>query len=181
MTAWDLFESTKESLPSISVWFSTQGDHEKEAASLEERFSTGKTIKGTQRLHGFYPVSLTALDCKEFSLSGVCRRVQVNGDSSLELELDEIKGFVTVVWNQKWYLASVMDVDTILGEVKLSFLQQCGPYGSFSFPACPDMGIVPSSAILSSVDPLLSERSGRAYKLSNKEIDTANKRLKEFK
>ncbi len=181
MIAKDLFLFAESNVPSVVIKFSTQAEYQSEAERLEQRFSTGKTVKGTQRLHSFIPVSLTSLDTKELSSSEESRRVKVTGDMSSELDLSEIRGFVTATWNGQWFLASVMSVDTILGDVRLSFLRPPGPAVNFSFPPCPDIGIIPSSAVLSCVDPLMSGSSGRAYKLSKKEIDMANKCLMEKK
>ncbi len=177
MTARDLFHFALENIPSVAVQFSSESDYEKEAGVLEQRFSIGRTVKGTQRLHAFFPVSATRLDCKDYSNSVICRRVDVTCDMSQEVDLSEIRGFVTAVWNGQWYLASVMEVDSLLGDVKLSFLQPPGPASSFSFPSCSDIGLVPSTAIMLSVDPLMTGRSGRAYKLSRKEIEDTRKRL----
>ncbi len=181
MTAKDLFHFAESNIPSVVIKFSMQAEYESNAEMLQQRFSTGKTIKGTQRLHSFIPTSQTSLDTKEFSHSDESRRVTVTGDLSSELDLSEIRGFVTAVWNGQWFLASVMSVDSILSDVKLSFLRPPGPAVNFSFPPCPDIGIIPSSAVLSCVDPLMSGSSGRAYKLSRKEIDVANKCLMEKK
>ncbi|MCP3662444.1 MAG: hypothetical protein GY696_08125 [Gammaproteobacteria bacterium] len=70
-----------------------------------------------------------------------------------------------------------MSVDLELGDVKLTFLTPPGPAGSFSFPMSPDVGIIPSLDVLSKVDPTMSGRRGRGYKLSTQEMDCANKRL----
>ncbi len=178
MTARDLFHFTTENIPSVAARFTTEEEHKAEAEKLAERFSLGKTIKGTQRLHAFHPISDLTLDCNEFSYSSSSRKVNIRGDLSQEVDVDEIKGFVTAAWHGKWYLAMVLEVDHLHADVKLSFLTPPGPAGSYKFPEFSDIGLVPSTAVLMCVDPVLSGASGRGYKLSKKETDTTKKLLK---
>jgi len=43
------------------------------------------------------------------------------------LSLDEIRGFITSVYEQKWWLACVLEIDTEDLEVKVTFLHPSGP------------------------------------------------------
>ena len=49
------------------------------------------------------------------------------------LSLDQIRGFVTCVYDQKWWLACVLETDTEDLEIKVSFLHPNGPAHSFSY------------------------------------------------
>ncbi|MCP3667236.1 MAG: hypothetical protein GY696_32870, partial [Gammaproteobacteria bacterium] len=179
MTAKDLFNFAT-SLPSIAAKFCSQKDYDEEAMYLKERILSGGTIKGTQKLHSLLPVanSKSSLCVREYSDSSEFRRVSVTGDdTSEELELEEIRGFVTVIWSGQWWLACVISVDAEFGDVKLSFLQPAGPSGSYKFPDNADIGVAPASDIISKVDPNISGRSGRSYTLSPKEKSDASRRL----
>ncbi|MCP3662443.1 MAG: hypothetical protein GY696_08120 [Gammaproteobacteria bacterium] len=106
MSAYDLFEFAVKNIPSVAIKFTREADHQREAESLEERFSLGCTIKGTLRLHAFIPVSSTSLDAKDFSLSEESRRVCVaEEDLSPELDVSEIRGYVTAIWNGQWLMS----------------------------------------------------------------------------
>ncbi len=71
------------------------------------------------------------------------------------LHIDEIRGFVTAAYDdQCWYLACVLQTDVITSQVTLSYLEPPGPAKSFKFPAKEDRLHVPSSDILTLVDPV---------------------------
>jgi hypothetical protein len=44
----------------------------------------------------------------------------------VELDFEDIKGFVTCVFDRKWWAASVLDANTSTRLVKLSFLHPNG-------------------------------------------------------
>lgn len=75
----------------------------------------------------------------------------------------------------------MLDVDYELGDVKVSFLNSPGSHhksrGSFNFPFSRDIGVVPSQSVISYVDPTMTGRSGRGCRLSQEEINLANKAL----
>ncbi len=89
------------------------------------------------------------------------------------LHFDEIRGFVTAAYDdQRWYLACVLQTDAITSKVTLSYLEPPGPATSFKFPAKEDTLCVPSSDILTLVDPVTA--MGRTYRLKPVETEKAN-------
>ena len=67
------------------------------------------------------------------------------------------------MYDQKWYLACVLETYSDLMEVKLTFLETNGPSSSFKYPRRPDILTVPEKDILSIVDPKTA--TGSTYNL----------------
>ena len=89
-----------------------------------------------------------------------------------ELEIDAISGFVTCDYDSRWWLAFVLGVDTDNSEVKLTLLHPSAPSSSFQYP---DIFTVPSSDILTFVNPRASTR--RTYSLTKREMKISTDKL----
>ena len=139
----------------------------------EARFQTTRTIPGTRKLHSFAPVSTDTVAVREYSLSDSFRKEMVTKQGR-ELEIDQITGFVTCVYDGEWWLACVLDVDSDNAEVKVTFLHPHGPTRSFKYPSLPDILTVSVSDILTKVSPRTTT-SGRMYTLTAKESRSSNK------
>lgn len=175
MTPRQLYEFGKENIPGIHFLYTSQEEWSKEKTLLEERFNIACTIPGTLKLHSFVPTSLSELKVKFVSNSTDDKTVRIRKQTNFIFE--EIKGFVTAMYDQKWYLACVLETYSDLMEVKLTFLEPNGPSPSFKYPRRPDILIVPEKDILSIVDPQTA--TGRTYNLSDKEIKKASELLNE--
>ena len=77
LTVLDLFHSVESSLNGISAEFLTCADWQTEEDLLCERFSIAKTIDGTQRLHGFKPLSKSILRAGNSVLALLPERYQL--------------------------------------------------------------------------------------------------------
>ena len=91
-----------------------------------------------------------------------------------ELEIEEISGYVTCIYDAQWWLAFVLETDKVNAEVKVTFMHPRGPSRSFKYPSQPDILIVPSSDILTKVDAKTA--TGRTYTLSRKESKLATQK-----
>lgn len=169
MTPRQLYEFGKENIEGIDFIFSTIDEWSEEQSLLAERFSMASTIPGTQKLHSFVPRSLSELEVKFVSNMTNSRTVRASKQTSFSF--DDIKGFVTAVYNEKWYLGCVLETYPESMEVKVTFLEPSGPSPSFKYPSKSDILTVPQSKILSMVDPRTI--TGRTYQLSEKESDKA--------
>ena len=175
MTPRQLYEFGKENIPGIHFVYSSEEEWSEEKTLLEERFKNACTIPGTQKLHSFVPTSLSELKVKFVSNSTDDKTVRIRKQTNFTFE--EIKGFVTAIYDQKWYLACVLETYPDSTEVKLTFLEPNGPSPSFKYPPRPDILIIPEKDILSIVDPQTA--TGRTYSLSEKETKKASKLLNE--
>ena len=75
------------------------------------------------------------------------------------------------------WLAYVKETLPASQEVALSFLHPHGPSPSFKFPYHPDTLVMHSQDVVTVVEPVTE--TGRVYKMSAKEMESATKTLKE--
>ena len=66
---------------------------------------------GTQKLHCFIPLTKNKLHTKVFSYSSTPKEERVTLSETVELPLEEINGFVTVVYNDQWWISCVLHIN----------------------------------------------------------------------
>ena len=86
------------------------------------------------------------------------------------LNFGEIRGFVTVKYDNNWYVAWVLDTFIDTFEVKVCFLHPAGPSKSYKYPKLSEQALLPSSDVLTLVDPSIHKR-GRVYYMTDKETN----------
>ena len=176
MTPRQLFEYSKENVAGVHFHYCTNEEYNSEGTLLEARFNSANTIVGTRGLHAFKPISLNQLEVKVYSTCAEARIVCVDTASQDNLILENIKGFVTLVYNNKWYLAVTLQTFPDTEEVKVSCLEPAGPARSFVYPQTQDILVIPASDVLTLVDPLTSS-TARCYRLSDTESLKASRAL----
>lgn len=139
-----------------------------EANLLRERLVQAQTITGTRKLHQIIPVSRTEVAAKQFSLDtrSVKKKV-VKYDTEPDIQIDDVNGYVTVMYEDNWWLGYVLDKNFNSGEVTVKFLHPHGPSPSFTFPPREDMLLVSLIDILTTVNA--STVNGRTYTISKSE------------
>ena len=141
---------------------------------LEHRFQNSRTIPGTRKLHSFIPLSIDTLLVKFFSNSDDYKEEKVSKQEK-ELEIDEVSGFVTCKYEDKWWLSCILNSDAENAEVEVTFLHPHGPSRSYKYPSIPDLLILPVTNILTKVSPKTT--TGHIYTLSQKENREATAKL----
>ena len=174
MTPLQLFEWASESIPGIVFQYCSTEEYEEVKHQLEKRFENSRTIPGTRKLHSFVPISRDALKVRAYSFSTASKEEKVAKQDS-ELEIDEISGFVTCIYDGEWWLACVLEVDGENGEIKVTFLHPCGPSQSFKYPSVPDILVVPTTDLLTKVNPRTT--TGHVYTLTQREKKAATAKL----
>ena len=95
-----------------------------------------------------------------------------------ELELDNLQGYVTCVYNKEWWIACVLEVNEDKREVKVSFLHPRRPSRSFRYPAQSDILSIPVADVLTKVDPRTA--TGHTYRITQKESHAATEKLQNY-
>ncbi len=142
MTPRQLFEWAVVNIPATSFQYITLEDYKSEEVLLEQRFRQSRTIPGTRKLHCFIPVSRSKVSTKVYSSSATSTEKTVTIQEN-ELVPEEIRGFVTCVYDEKWWVACVLQVDEYSEQVSVSFLHPHGPSRSFKYPARLDILNIP--------------------------------------
>ena len=132
---------------------------------LKERQARAVTITGTQKLHFFEPVSQSELRVKTFSSNDEFMIKRVNHEEETNDD-KEVSGYITVNYDNKWYLAYTISKDSQRKEATVVFLKPHGPSKTFKYSKKENM-LMPYSDILSKVD--VSTKDGINYKLNSAE------------
>lgn len=165
LTPHQLFDWAVENIKTVSFEFSTQEEHiETEIKFLEERFSNSLTIKGTQKLHCFIPVesSSSKITTKVFSNASEST-IEVVSKSSEKLQMADISGYITTVYDNQWWLAYVLAKNENDEQVKVTFLHPAGPSPSFAYPRRPDILWLSVNDVLCKVQTVTP--TGRIYRI----------------
>ena len=174
LTPQALFEFAEEEIKKISFTYCTVSDYENEEQLLRDRHGQAQTIAGTQKLHYFKPIGSNTVMVKQFS-SLPTFEVKKVSNTFQSLTDEEVIGYVTVNYDQKWWLAYVLEKNNERKEAKVTFLSPNGPAPSFVYPNKPDVLMVPYSDILTR--SAVTTASGRTYHLSVTDQTRASRAL----
>ena len=97
MTPRQLYEWASENISAMAFTYCTTNDYKREEIFLHNQFQQSRTIPGTQKLHCFIPLAKNKLHSKVFSYSSTPKEERITLSGTVELPLEEINGFVTVL------------------------------------------------------------------------------------
>ena len=174
MTPRQLYDWALENITATFFGYCSSEEYDKELVHLQGRFEKARTIPGTRKLHSFIPLSTEKIATRKYSASSVSKVEKVVAVDN-ELPLEQIKGFVTCLYNEQWWLACVLEIDLEEHEVKVSFLHPNGPSRSFKYPHIPDILWISVSDVLTTADPRTA--TGRTYTITQKESKIVSGKL----
>ena len=119
MTARQLFEWASANIPSVTFEYCTTEEYERQQIFLEERFQKARTIPGTRKLHSYVPISRDKVRTRHFSSSTIYKDVSISLLEN-ELTLEEISGFITCSYDDQWWVACVLQLDSDNETVKVN-------------------------------------------------------------
>lgn len=156
-----------EKLSSIKFIELTTNELQQHRQELEERFKLASTIKGTRGFHFFEPIGQMKIGMK---------RVSSDPTFSLLHNFNVSKA----LYDQKWYIGVILEVDVENGDVQVNFMHPNGPSRSFQWPKNQDICWVPNQHILCTIDcPSLATTRGQ-YHLSGCSLQKINTQLSLF-
>ena len=175
MTPRQLFDWAVQNIEGVHFKYCTIDDYRQEEIFLEERLKISRTIPGTQKLHCFIPLNNAKILTKSFSNSSVAKEERAIHLHKTEIPIDEIKGFVTAMYEDDWCLGCVLQVNQEDKTVRINTLIPNGP-SSYKYPVKERVISVSADDILTKVDPRTSY--GRIYTISKEETKAAKEQLK---
>ena len=110
---------------------------------LHGQFQQSRTIPGTQKVHCFILLTKNKLHTKVFSYSSTPKEERVTLSETVELPLEEINGFITVI-------SGVLYTDEDSKTVTMNFPCPQGP--SYSFKYQPKQNTISYTDVLTKVD-----------------------------
>ena len=155
MTPRQLFDWVVQNIERVHFKYCTIDDYTREEVFLEERLKISRTIPDAQKLHCFIPLSNTKILTKTFSNSSFPKEERVTHLHKTEIPIDEIKGFVTAVYGDNWWLGYVLQVNQDDKTVGFNILIPSGPSQSYKYPVKERVILVSTDDILTKVDPRL--------------------------
>ena len=139
--------------------------------SLEEWFSRGNTVPGTQSSHHFIPLSSSKIAHK---LSNEDKSHAGTHDFNLPItfQLCDIRPmtFVTCFYNSFWWVGLVIQVDVEQGDVKVDIMFPHGPHKTFNWPETEDSCYVPIKNILCQISSPTTT-NGQTCKITDEAYD----------
>jgi transposase len=180
LTPRQLYDFATENIKSIDFEFCTKHDYEETQKFLLNRFSESKAIVGTQKFHSFVPVSENKIVVKPYySSQEESLECVTLVDQITPTDLECItSGFVTVAYDNSWWLGCIEEKDASSNVFKINFLHPKGPARSFFYPQSKDVLVVPGNTLLQKVDP--STATGRTYTLSADEMKLSSLALENY-
>ena len=123
---------------------------------LKDRLCRSIAIQGTQKLHGFIPIpsSISKVKVKAFSESDISTTEKVTTIQD-RLQLIEVSGYITIIYENNWWLAYVLAKEESIDEVKVSFLHPAGPSTPFTYPRKADILWLSVTHVLCKVNPVM--------------------------
>jgi hypothetical protein len=94
------------------------------------------------------------------------------------IELKDITGLLTCMYDHFWWLGCVLSVSEESNDVKISFLHPHRPSASYTYPATPHILRLPQSAILAKVSP--NTATVHTYTLTSEEAKLTAERSKTY-
>lgn len=80
----------------------------------------------------------------------------------------QIGQYVSCLYDGKWWLGNILEINAEYEDVKVQFMHPPGPAASFHWPVREDVCWVPNAHILCRIQVPTTTRRGRQYKLEEK-------------
>ena len=156
----------KEEMSTIKFFLISKETMDEVHKSLEEQFSRGNTVLGTQSSHHFIPLSSFKI---AHMLSSEDKSYDGTHDFNLPttFQLCDIRPMtcVTCLYDSFWWVGLVTQVD-----VKVQFMFPHGPCKTFNWPETEDSCYVPIKNILCQISSPTTT-TGWTYKITDEEYD----------
>lgn len=173
MTARQLYEWAKTTIPAVSFSFCNMDDYRREENLLQKRFQSSRTIPGTRKLHSFIPLSRNRVSTRIYSSSPTAKEEMITVQED-ELAPEEIHGFVTCLHKQQWWAGYVVKIED--SEALIRLLHPHGPTPSFRYPVEEDIVRLSLGKVLTKINPRTT--TGRVYTITKQESKSATQKLK---
>ena len=127
------------------------------------------TISGTHQYHAFIPSdeNTSKIHVKLFS-KDVTSSQEVGIRSPDKLRLKDIHGYVTIAYEQNWWLGYIIEKNEVNDQIKVTFLHPVGPSPSFFYPRKSDILWISIKDVLCMVNPVTP--TGRIYNLTENDV-----------
>ena len=157
--------------------------------TLQPRFESIKTVVVTRSHHRFVPINRSTVSMHRLSCDTTSTQISISTDF-VRAESEQILPalnistgqYVSVIYDEKWYIGIVSEQSQEHGDVVINFLTQNVETMTFTWPPRKDEYAVPYKNVLSTVPaPLPTGNTGRQYKLASTIVEDIVKKFEEHK
>lgn len=179
LTPQELYQWAEKYINGIKFFFVPQSQVERQRRSQEARFSKAKKVPGIRSHHCFVP-----------TCTGQLRMYRISSDTTGTLaqdaqDLPSIQQYmpgqyIAAVYDQKWYVGSIVEYDEENQDILVSFMLQVGSTTSFKWPRRVDKCWVPIGHVLTVLTMPSTTSTGRQYTFEERNIIEVEKAFKIF-
>ena len=137
----------------------------------ENRFSKFRKIPGMRSFHSFKPITEeNMIHAKRYSNAELFDQFLVFKTAGKAEVISVLSPgqYVAAVYDNKWWLGMILQVDNEHDDYKIRFLHPAGPSPTFHWPQFDDECYIVRDHILLSIAPLNASSYGRQYTLPGK-------------
>ena len=180
LTPSQMFKFCQENIEGINFIFISKQEIETSRNFLKKRFDAVKVaVPGTRSFHQFVPLTDRIIRTKRCSEDDdyVLTHNLYEHNESVIVELNSLDYF-TCLYEQRWWVGIILEVDTEQGDAKVKFMHPAGPARSFYWPDVDDICFIPNIDILMKVD-VPTTTSGRQYTFKSVDIKKQRSKVKQ--
>ena len=176
-----MFCYCKENIKEINFFFITKEQIGVTRNALNKRFEGAIPVPGTRSFHQFDHIGGTKLAVKRCSEDQTYTlQHDVLGQKNIEVLGFAVFEYVACVYDGKWYVGVVLEVNQELNDIYVKFLHPCGPARSFSWPNVEDCMWIPMIHVLCKIS-VPKTASGRQYSLEKRDASNIAQLFATFK
>ena len=167
LTVKQFIEVCRADLPTISVFEIDESVMNEVRDCMNERWQFGKSVPGTRNSHHFIPLTRTRIGHR-FTSEGTELFTHDFNNADKVIDLPQISAFIACIYDSRWWIGQVLDIDEEEGDVRVQFMWPHGPRKQFSWPHRDDICDVPFTNILCTIaKPQSGTASRRTLQISD--------------
>jgi hypothetical protein len=178
LTPEDLYQWSKKHILNVHFFVVDKSEMESTETMLKERFARSQTVPGTRSHHCFIPTPNKKLcayrvsgDESHFEVNIVQAGEEEEGEEAagVPIEIADCQPgkYVACLYDGKWWVGSILEVDEKLKDLNVSFMAPHGPAKSYGWPRRKDVCWIPITNVLRLLQTPLT--NGRQYVLEKED------------
>ena len=167
----ELFLWATKEISNITFFFVSKDTIKATIPEQENRFSKFRKIPGMRSFHSFKPITEeNMIHAKRYSNAELFDQFLVFKTAGKAEVISVLSPgqYVAAVYDNKWWLGMILQVDNEHDDYKIRFLHPAGPSPTFHWPQFDDECYIVRDHILLSIAPLNASSYGRQYTLPGK-------------
>lgn len=176
LKAKDAFLYCQENITGVNFFYAEADEVAAVRCHLQKRFQKGSTVPGTRSFHYFSSTEIGSISYKRISSDYQFAGTHSFFECTPELVIENIKvmSYIACVYDEKWWVGLVEEVDKNSNDIYVNFMHPFGPSSTFLWPTREDKCYVNISCILMTLDSP-STATGRLYSFPTENIETVKR------